>query len=104
MHLGTAALMTMLMHQPGTAVLNVGGLNIPSAAISDLSNPLADIIEHRGAARTIQDLLPLLETLSDFYLPGSGTVESVVIYGIARARPPTKQEQQRMWDRAEGIH
>lgn len=104
MHLATAVL-TMLLHQPGPAVLNVDGdVNIPVDAINDLSAPLTDIIEHRGAATIITDLLPIAETVSDFYFPGSGFVESLVIYVAVRARPPAKQEQQWMWDRAQGDH
>lgn len=101
MHLA-AAVLTMLLHQPGPAVLNVGGLNVPADAINDLSAPLTDIIEHRDAAAIIIDLLPIAETVSDFYFPGSGFAESLVVYAAVHARPPTKQEQQRMWDRAQG--
>ena len=104
MHLGAAAVLTALLLQPGSAVLNVGGFNIPADAINNLSAPLTDIIKHRGTAQTFADLLPIAETVSDFYFPGSGFAESLVVYAAARARPPTKQEQQRMWDRAQGDH
>lgn len=85
-------------------VFHIAGTPVPLAAFKSLPQVIVDIIEKAPPGKTITDLMPTIEAVSDAFYPGSGIAEAVLFYMVTHAKPPTPEDQQRMWDQAQGIH
>jgi hypothetical protein len=88
----------------GAVVIHIAGVGVPLSVFGGLPKLGVDIIEHAAPGKTIEDLMPVIEAVSDVFLPGSGIAEAILFFVVTHAKPPTPEDQQRMWDQAQGIH
>ena len=99
--LPAAALLLQLLHTPSAAIA-VGGVQIPIGALGKMPNVLADVIEHKPALQTITDIMPIVETVSDVFFPGSGIAEAIVFWVATHGKPWAHDDYVRAWARAQG--
>lgn len=84
--------------------INIAGTAVPLAAFKGLPQAIVDVVERAPPEKTIKDLLPVIEGVASAFVPGSGIAIAVIVFAIEHQKPPTPQDQQRMWDQAQGIH
>jgi hypothetical protein len=90
------------------AVIHIGGATLPVKAIPDLLQDVVASISKRetpeqAALRIAPNIVPILLTATNIVIPYAGLAVTVVIFALAHSKPPTPADQQRMWDRAQGI-
>ena len=90
------------------AVIHIGGATLPVKAIPDLLQDVGTSIAKKEtpeqAALPIgPNLVPILLTASNIAIPYAGLAVTVIIFALAHSKPPTRADQQRMWDRAQGV-
>ena len=89
-------------------VIHIAGTTLPVKAIPDLLQDAVTSISKRetpeqAALRIGPNLVPILLTASNIAIPYAGLAVTVIIFALAHSKPPTRADQQRMWDRAQGV-
>ncbi len=85
-------------------VIHIAGASVPLAAFGGLPKVAVDLIEHKSAGKTIEDVMPVIEDISDAFLPGAGIAAAVLFFLITHSKQPTPEDQQRMWEQAQGAY
>jgi hypothetical protein len=90
-------------------MLHIGGAAIPSKdAFNVLEDFSTSIVKRESIPKAIErlgpDIIPILLTVSGTAIPYAGVAITAVVLMMKYAKPPTPQDQQRMWDQAQGIH
>lgn len=87
------------------AVLNIAGVVIPVDALKEAPRLVIDLAHHAPAQTIGRDTLPIAEAVATALIPIPclGLAEQIVTFMVTHGKPPTPEEQQRMWDRAQGI-
>jgi hypothetical protein len=90
------------------AVLNIGGAALPTKNVIGLIDDIAtSAVKHeplpKALQRAIPDLVPLALTATGTAIPYVGVGIVVVGLVIKYSKPPTAEDQQRMWDQAQGF-
>lgn len=94
------------------AFIHIAGVAMPIDTFKGLPNIVGDLMvsavkhenPHQTFIRALPDIGSVVISISNVLVPGSGIVEVGLIFLIKNSKPPTQQEQQRMWDQAQGIH
>lgn len=90
-------------------MIHIGGTAIP---IKSLPNVLQDVVEsvkrHENPeqilVRFAPDIVPILLSASNVAIPYSGLAIAGIVIMLEQSKPPTKADEQRMWDQAQGLH
>lgn len=83
--------------------LHIAGATVPLSTFRGVPKVAVDLIGKAPPKQTIKDAIPVVEAISDVFVPGAGIAIAVVFFAIEHSKPPTAEDQQRMWDQAQGI-
>lgn len=90
------------------AIIHIAGVAVPAKAFKDLPSATIDMIgaSKRGELtplRAAKDLLPIVFSVAGVTSPIAGAAIGFGIFIYTHSKPPTPEDQQRMWDKAQGI-
>jgi hypothetical protein len=98
---GVAAILLHLLASP-QAVITVAGAPIPIGTLGAFPKALTDVLRRAPPLQTINDLMPIVETVSDVFFPGAGVAEAIVWFVVTHGKPMTHADYVRSWARAQG--
>lgn len=90
------------------AMLHISGVAVPTPLMKDVLSATADVgkmLSNRKVdyGRLVEDIVPMGLTAAGIAIPGVGIAVAAVVLMVKYSKPPTRVEQQRMWDRAQGV-
>lgn len=89
-------------------MIHLGGTDVPLKDFTDLLSDVATSIEkHEPLPKAFErigpDLIPIVLALSGTVVPYSGAAIVLLTLMMKYGKKPTAEDQQRMWDQAQGI-
>ena len=89
-------------------MIHVSGVAVPTQVTKDVLSATADVgkMLSKGKVdygRLVEDFVPMGLTAAGFTIPGIGIAVTAVVLMVKYSKPPTRVEQQRMWDRSQGV-
>jgi hypothetical protein len=89
-------------------ITTVGGVPITVTVIPRFAYDVEEAIRKREAPPAIAirfawELFPILMTAANVYAPPVGFVGTGLYFMVKYGKQPTPEEQQRMWDQAQGV-
>jgi hypothetical protein len=89
-------------------MIHISGVAIPTPVMKDIFSTTADIgkMLSKGkvdVGRLVEDLVPLGLTAAGVAIPAAGIAITAVVLMVEYSKPPTPEDQQRMWDRSQGV-
>jgi hypothetical protein len=90
-------------------MLSVGGTALPTKDVISVLEDVATIVaKHEPLPQAIErlapDIIPILLAVSGTAIPYAGFAVAGVVLMVKYSKPPTREDQQRMWDQAQGLH
>lgn len=79
--------------------LVIAGTPVPLSAFKSVPKVIDDVVHERSPQTFMHDLIPVLEGVSDAFLPGSGLAEQLVLMALGPDHPMTPQEEKIWMDR-----
>jgi hypothetical protein len=91
------------------ATLSIAGTALPTKDVVNVLEDVATIVvKHepfpKALERLAPDIIPILLEVSGTAIPYVGFAVAGVVLMIKYSKPPTQEDQQRMWDQAQGLH
>lgn len=72
----------------------IAGTPVPLSAFKSVPKVIDDIIHERSPQTFMADMVPIMEGVSDAFLPGSGLAEQVILMALGPAHPMTPREEE----------
>lgn len=85
-------------------VLHIAGTDVPLEAFKGVPRVLEDIALKAPPEKLLKDLQPVIVQVTAAVNPVAGLAVAGFFFLLAHSKPPTPEEQQRMWDQAQGVH
>jgi hypothetical protein len=90
------------------AMIHISGVAIPTPLMKDVFSATADVGKMMSNGKIdygqlVKDIVPMGLTAAGIAIPGAGIAVAAVVLMVTYSKPPTKADQQRMWDRAQGV-
>lgn len=82
--------------------INIAGTALPLSDFKAVPQVIYDLATKQPITKTALDAAPILVSVTNTFCPPAALGEIAFIFLITHAKNPTNEEQQRMWDKAQG--